>query len=71
MKEDLKMKLGDRRRLSNYCRYLSEIHSDEKKKKEYRKASSLRKIDPEGRKGASLSIESSHKESKFKTGYID
>lgn len=33
MHEDLKMKLGDRKRLSNYCRYLDEIFNDEKKKK--------------------------------------
>lgn len=33
MQVDLRMKLGDRKRLLNYCRYLDEIFNEEKKKK--------------------------------------
>ena len=33
MKEDLLLKLGDRKRLLHYCRYLAEIHTADRNKK--------------------------------------
>ena len=40
------MKLGDRKRLSNYCRYLGEIFNEEKKKKENKKIQNVKRITP-------------------------